>query len=104
MRGADCGDAPAMPGNRQPIVHSGANPPSFQGWIAFSLMPGDEQQNPFPGSDSPVQGAVDLDPRAVEAVAVKVQYPVGLHPARAQAPVPAPIERRVADIFDPFWR
>lgn len=85
-------------------MHRGPDPPAFQRGIASSLVPGDEQHNPFPRRDRAFERPVDFLPRAVETVAVQIERSVGLDLARGQPPVPATIKGRLVEILGPLSR
>ena len=89
-----CGNPRRMAGSRQPVVHRGANPAAFQRRFPLALMPRDKQQYPVSGGNRPLQSAVNRLPCAIEAVAMQIQRPVRLDPARPKSPVPAAVERR----------
>ena len=86
-------DARGMAGNRQPVMNGGPDAPPFERRLSLALMPRDEEQDAVAGRDRTLQCPVDRVPRPIQAVPVKVHDPVGLDAARAQAAVPAPIER-----------
>lgn len=83
-----------MAGSRQPVVDRGANPAAFERRFALALMPRDQQQYPVSGGNRALQSAIDRLPCPIEAVAMQIQRPVGLDPARSKSPVPTPVERR----------
>ena len=86
-------DAQRMPGMGQPIMDRGPDPASFERRVPLPLMAGNQQQNPVPGSDRPLQRAVNGIPSAIEAVAVEIEDPVGIDPASAQSTIPPAVER-----------
>jgi hypothetical protein len=47
---------------------------------------------------------IDLNPGTVQAVTVEIKRPVRFHATGTQAAIPAAVEGRVLQIFDPFWR
>jgi len=85
-------------------MNRGANSSPFQRRLPLALMTGDQEQDAVAGRNRTLERPIDLHPGAIEAVAVKVERPVRLDPARAKAPIPAAVERRIAQDFGPFWR
>jgi hypothetical protein len=83
-----------MAGSRQPIVNRGPNSAARQRRLTLALMACNQQQDPVPASNRPLQSQVNGLPRAVEAVAMKIKRPVRLDPSRSKPPVPAAVKRR----------
>lgn len=92
MRAAHRGDVTAMARMGQPVMHGGADPPPRHRRFAAPFVTGDEQEQAVASGNRPLQREVDRDPCAIEVVAMQVEYPVGLYPPAAKAPIPAPVE------------
>lgn len=95
-------NARRVAGSRQPIVDSGPDPATFQGWIALSFMPGDQQHDTLATCYGPLQCPVDRQPGAIQAMAVEIEHAIRVDPSGAQAVVPASVERGGLKILNPL--
>jgi len=97
MRAAHRSDRGGMARGGQPVVNGGADLAPFDGRLAGSMMPGDQQQDAITARDRLFQTEVDRRPGAVQVQSVKVEHTVGISPPGGQLPVPAAIEGLVGD-------
>lgn len=75
------GDARGMARGRQPVMHRGPDSAPFERRIALALMAGYQQQDAVARRNRPFQRPVDRLPGPIQAVAMEIEDPVGLHPA-----------------------
>ena len=97
------GDAPGMAGMCQPVVDGGPDPAPIKRRIALALVTCDKEDDAVACGDRALEAAVDRFPCAIEAVAVEVDRPVGLHASRSEAPIPTAIQCRALQRLWPIW-
>jgi len=75
-------------------VNRGPNSAALQRRFALTLMAGNQQHDPVPGGNRPLQSKVNRLPCTIEAVAMQIQRSVGIDPSRSKPPVPTAVKRR----------
>ena len=86
------GDISGVARRGEPVVDRSADAPAFDRRVARAVVAGDQKQHAVAGKNRLLEPAVDRLPGGVEGQAVKIERPVGLDRAGAQAPVPAAVE------------
>ena len=81
----------------KPVMNSGANLAALDRRLSRAMMAGDQHYHALAARDRPLKPGVDCPPGAIEVQAVKVDHSIGLNPAAAELPVPASIQRLIAD-------
>jgi hypothetical protein len=76
----------------KPIVHCRPDPPALDWRVAGAMMPGDQQHDAVSGGDRLLETAIDCAPGGVEVHPVQVEHPIRFRIARAETPIPSPIE------------
>jgi hypothetical protein len=92
MGAAYCRYARRMAGCGQPVVHRRSDPAPLYWRAPRSVMTGDQQHHTLAGGDRLLERAVDHAPGRVEVRPVQIKHAVRLQVARAETPIPSPIE------------
>jgi len=88
MGSAHRGDIAGMPRGGEPVMHRRADLAALHGRLAPSMMASDKQDHPVAASDGLFQAVIDRGPGPIEIHAMKVEDPVRLKVAAADALVP----------------
>ena len=91
---ADGGDPGRVARDGQPVVYRRTDFSALDRWFPGAMMARHEQDEAVSGALGPLERQVDRPPRAVEAMAVKINDAVGLERARSELSIPRPIEGR----------
>lgn len=74
-------------------MDSRPNPAARDGWVAWTMVAGNEQQQAVAMSDCMLETPIDCAPCGVEGHAVKVEHAIRLNRSAAKAFVPASVQR-----------
>ena len=92
VRTPDCRNSGRVAGCGQPVMNGRPDTSPFQRRLPFPFVARDQEQDAVARGDRSIQCAVDGFPGPVQAMAVKIDDPVGLDTAGAKPLVPAAVE------------
>ena len=82
---------------RQPIVDCSTDAPTLNGWLARSMMPGNQQDDSVASNDRLLEPSVNRRPRTIEVHAMEIDRHIGLDIAASKTLIPTPIECSFSD-------